>query len=92
MQVPFLVKNVGSRRLVIRRLNEQCHCSETAVSPIIIPPGGSSNVWLTLDYRAATRNVPISGVFSCNDPTTPRFQLTVLARVPQGDHPPHAVD
>ena len=77
----FALRNIGTRRLVINRMNPGCACSNSLEPPIIIPPGGVAEVTVKLDTRFVFGPVEASNDYSCNDRSASRFRLTARAFV-----------
>jgi hypothetical protein len=81
LRVPFRIRNVGTRRLVINEVDAACGCGELISKTTIIPPGKSLEVTVTLDTRFANGPVENVATFMTSDPGHPRFDLTVRAWV-----------
>lgn len=75
----FQVRNAGRRRLVISELDQSCGCGDRVRRTFLIPPGGAGEVDVVLDARLAGRPTESTAMFTTNDPTHPRFTLTVRA-------------
>jgi hypothetical protein len=86
--VAFLIRNAGTRRLVINEIESACGCASAVGRTIIVPPGDSVDVSVTL--RASQVPGPIERVanFTTNAPGTSRFQLAVRAQVESEHGPP----
>ncbi len=80
-RVSFLVRNAGTRRLVLNELDRECGCGKDVVRTILVAPGTTVEVNVPFDTRTATGPVENIASFTTNDPTQPRFDLTVRAFV-----------
>ena len=85
-RVPFQFQNSGTRRLVINEVDTGCGCGDPIRKTVIIPPGESAEVTVTLDARLATGPVEKITSFTTSDPAQPRVDLTVRAWV-DGEKP-----
>jgi hypothetical protein len=84
--VPFQIRNVGTRRLVINEVDAGCGCGDPRRKTVIIPPGESVEVTVTLDTRFANGPVENIATFTTSDPGHPRFDLIVRAWVDADEH------
>lgn len=80
-EIPFVLRNRGTRRLVINELDPVCNCGNRTRRTLTIPPGGSAQVTVTLDTRHASGAIEAIGVFTCNDLSASSFQLVARAFV-----------
>ena len=80
-RVPIQIRNVGTRRLVVNAVDAGCGCGDPIRKTVIIPPGESVEVTVTLDTRFATGPVENIATFTTSDPAHPLFDLTVRAWV-----------
>jgi hypothetical protein len=81
LKIPFRVTNRGGRRLVINQFDADCGCGSPGQDTIIIPPGQSRDVFVTLDTRFETGLVERKSSFSTSDPNHPEFVLTARTNV-----------
>ena len=79
-RVVFPITNLGSHRLVINEIDSDCRCRNRIRRTILIPPGGSEDVMVSITSGDTVGPIEASSSFACNDPTRPRFHLTVRAR------------
>ena len=77
--VEFAIRNGLTKRLVINELDAGCGCSDSLTQPLIVPPGESASLTVVLDVGSATGPIEKRVVFTTNDPSRPRFDVTVLA-------------
>jgi hypothetical protein len=77
----FPIMNAGSRRLILNELDLSCGCGEQVRQTIIIPPGETQVLTVTLDTRQASGDTEAIARYLTNDPSLPRFDLTVRATV-----------
>jgi len=79
--VAFPARNAGRRRLVISEIDLECGCGDRTRRTFIIPPGASADLIVPLDTRFAAGPTEAIAAFTSNDPSRPRFHLTVRATV-----------
>jgi hypothetical protein len=77
----FPIKNTGSRRLILNELDLSCGCGEQIRQTIIISPGETEELTVTLDTRATMGRPEVIARYLTNDPSLPQFDLTVRATV-----------
>ena len=80
-RVTFPIRNAGARRLVLNELDVGCDCSDGVQRAILVAPGETAELEVTLDTRFATGCVENIATFTTSDPAHPRFDLTVRAWV-----------
>jgi len=83
----FLIHNHGNRRLVVNELDQQCDCEDRVIRTVLISPGETARVVLTIDPRFASGPTETVAIFTTNDPVQPRFSLSVSAHVDAPDSP-----
>ena len=83
--VDFPIRNIGTRRLVVNELDPGCRCGNRVHRTILIPPGETAEVAVTLNTRFDSGPIETTAVFTTNDPGQPRFNLTVRAWVDAAD-------
>lgn len=75
------IKNTGKTPLKILKTKADCSCTVLTNIDQEIPPGGALNATITLDsifmHDLASKTV----ILYTNDPSNPKIQLTVMARV-----------
>ena len=76
-EVPFSIENKGLRRLVLNEIDRECGCGMGLQSMILIPPGSTSEVVVSVNTRFQTGAITTSTIFTTNDPIQPRICLTV---------------
>jgi hypothetical protein len=79
-RVPFQIGNSGHKRLVINKVDAAC-CGDSSQETIVIPPGETAEVSVSLDTRIAFGAVENVVSFTTSDPDCPRLNLTVRAWV-----------
>lgn len=82
LKTSFLVRNIGSRRLVVNEVDAACGCGNPVVDTIIIPPGEWGELNVSLDTRFMNGPVENTASFTTSDPERPRMFLTVRGWVP----------
>ena len=87
-EVPFLVQNRGSHRLVINQVQEECGCLDRDRGTLVVPAHGSAEVTLRIDSRFAFGPVEVIAGFTCNDPLATHFNLIVRMNVNVPESPP----
>jgi hypothetical protein len=85
-EVAFPVHNIGGRRLVVNQLDTTCDCSERSLKTILVAPGETVDLIVTLDTRMANGEVENIASFTTSDPNHPYLHLTVRAVVVDSTH------
>jgi hypothetical protein len=80
-RVPFEIHNAGTRRLVLNEVDVDCGCGDPIRKTVIVPPGRSVDLTVTLNTRFVTGPIQKIASFATSDPARPRFDLTVRAWV-----------
>lgn len=88
----FPVHNGGSRRLVVRPESGACCGAASAEGPLIIPPGGAAVLEEGLTVAGRRGRVSRRAAYTTNDPISPRFTVTVEARVGETREVPTVAD
>ena len=89
-EIVFPVRNRGTRRLVLNETASECNCEDRAARTILIPPGETARVSVTLDTRFASGPLQATAAFTTNDPAHPTLTLTVRACVDAPPLPGHS--
>ena len=82
LQGDFMVRNNGTRRLVLHRDGVSC-CGQATTEPLVVAPGKTVDV--PIDVLAPTQHGPFeqSLAFTTNDPDRPRFDFVIRGLVSQ---------
>ena len=88
-EIVFRVRNDGTRRLVLNELESAC-CGDRARRTILVPPGTTAEVTVTLDTCFASGPIEATATFTTSDPAHPSLNLTVRAWVDAADVPGHS--
>jgi hypothetical protein len=80
-RVSFQIRNSGTRRLIINEASRDCGCGNRSARTILVPPGETAELTVTLDTRFAAGPIETIAAFTTSDPARPRFNLIVRARV-----------
>jgi hypothetical protein len=80
-RIPFQIRNSGTRRLVVNEADRDCGCGNRSSRTILVPPGETTELTVTLDTRFAAGPIEAIAAFTTNDPARPRFNLIVRAQV-----------
>lgn len=80
-QARFEVRNVGERRLILRKTNGNCDCTSAGETPAIVEPGGRQIIVATLDTRRGAGPVRTVVYYQTNDPRQPRVCFVCIADV-----------
>lgn len=81
LHATFPIVNAGTRRLIVREEGAGCCGQSTQPAPIIVPPGGSTDLALELDTGRYDGRVEHIVHYATNDPQRPRFTLQLNAIV-----------
>lgn len=73
--------NVGRRRLVINQSNDQCGCADPIQRTFLVRPGDSVDVPISLETGWSPGVIEKITTFTTNDPSLPKFALTLRAKV-----------
>jgi hypothetical protein len=85
LETRFKVVNDGGTRLVIRKQTSNCPCVNARWKPLIVFPGATQYITLTLDTRELEGPFQFEMDYATNDPELPKFTLTLRVDVePQG--------
>lgn len=76
--VSFRIGNTGNRRLVINR--DDCNCGQITQTQVV-QPGNHVDLFVPIEPKGRSRQIKHVVKFTSNDPSHPKFELTVLARV-----------
>ena len=89
-EVAFLIENKGLRRLVLNEI--RCGCGSPVREAIVVPPGKSEEVPVSLEIGMESGEVERKVSFATNDTAQPRIDLTVVGHVnePSGERQ-HAI-
>ena len=82
--VVFPVRNDGARRLVLNELEPGC-CGDRVRRTILVPPGATAKVTVTLDTRRISGPIESTVAFATSDPAHPFLNLTARAWVDVAD-------
>ena len=82
--VVFPVRNDGTRRLVLNELEPGC-CGDRVRRTILVPPGATAKVTVTLDTRRISGPIESTVAFATSDPAHPFLNLTARAWVDVAD-------
>jgi hypothetical protein len=77
----FPIKNVGGRRLIVRRRTSSCECVAGDQDTIILQPGESTEITATLDTRELEGAFQLELPYTTSAPNLPKFTLYVRATV-----------
>jgi hypothetical protein len=80
------IVNKGDVRLVINEVDRGCGCGERVRRSILIPPGVTRELVVSIDTRLETGAIEKLTSFTTNDPVQPRFDLLVKASVHPARH------
>ncbi len=80
-EIVFPIRNAGARRLVLNEQDPECNCGDRDRRMILVPPGATADVTVTLDTRFAAGPIESTVAFTTNDPARPSLNLTVRAWV-----------
>ena len=83
----FPIRNVGHRRLIVRRRTSSCECASGNQATIIVQPGESTKITATLDTNDLRGGQRMELDFTTSAPNLPKFRLTLLADVDQTQTP-----
>ena len=86
-KIVFPIRNDGARRLVLNELEHECNCKDHARRVILVRPGATAEVTVTLDTRFASGPIEATTSFATNDPARPSLNLTVRACVDVAEAP-----
>jgi hypothetical protein len=87
VEYDFVLENRGKKQLKIDKVNATCGCTVGQPEKSVLEPGESTKVKTT--FNTQTFNGPVTKSLICesNDPTQPRFNLTITGRVVQAFRP-----
>lgn len=77
----FVLRNFGDGDLVIEDVKTTCGCTAALASEKRVPPGGSTQLLVTLETRSYTGKVERQVLVKSNDPKTPMLTVKVSATV-----------
>lgn len=78
LNVPFIIANVGAKRLVINQIVPGCDCgSETLEGVCLVPPGEQRKVMVRFNPGFESGRFTHEASYSTNDPNNHRIVLTV---------------
>ena len=80
----FSVHNLGDADLLISNLVTSCGCTFAQLTSSVIPPGERADLTVTFDadFHPTRGDVVRLVWFATNDPTQPRVELRLTARLP----------
>jgi len=77
----FTLRNFGEAELVIEGVSTTCGCTAAITAETRVPPGGSTQLRVTLETRSYTGRVERQVLVRSNDPETPLLGVKVSATV-----------
>lgn len=85
LRAEFVVRNAGTRRLIVNW--DECACTlPTDQGPIIVEPGGAKAIPVQFETSSDPGAVEYSVDLVTNDPARPRFSLCLSAEVTGGSN------
>ncbi len=81
LSVHFVVRNAGTRRLILNEKKNSCGCTSANESTIVIPPGSSRRIEAYLETRNYCGPVAVDVDYSTNDPRRPTLTYTLMANI-----------
>ncbi|MCH7729706.1 MAG: DUF1573 domain-containing protein [Planctomycetes bacterium] len=79
--VVFPIQNRGTRRLVVNEMDIDNCCGDRVLRTFLVSPGETAHVVVTFDPSGKSGPVATVANFTTNDPTQPRFSLTMKAQI-----------
>lgn len=73
----FEIKNLGNRRLVVNPRETNCDCTVGKQAAIVVPPGQSDELRLSLSMKQLRHRDQISFSLGTNDPNQPFVPVTI---------------
>lgn len=77
----FTLRNFGDAELVIEGVSTTCGCTAAITADTRVPPGGSTQLRVTLETRSYVGKVERQVLVRSNDPATPLLGVKVSATV-----------
>ncbi len=77
----FTIRNGGDAPLVVESVKTSCGCTAAVIKDKTVPPGGRTEVRLTVDTTNRTGQQHKTADVLTNDPKTPRARLEIQADV-----------
>ncbi|NVB43093.1 DUF1573 domain-containing protein [Pseudenhygromyxa sp. WMMC2535] len=73
----FTIENVGTADLHIERVKRTCGCTATVLADKLVPPGGKTEIEVTLKPKGSQQHVHKTVTVISDDPEQPSFPLTM---------------
>ena len=87
LRASFPIKNEGSRRLIVLEAGTSCCGQSAGPRRIVLLPGESKRLSVEVDSRQWYGRMEYSRRYTTNDPSLPRFSLSVSANVGSPEQP-----
>jgi hypothetical protein len=81
LEATFPLRNSGSQRLLVRKLNASCECLSGPTVEAILQPGETEPLTVHLDTTKATGRLETKLTYHTSDPDCPVLTLTVSADI-----------
>lgn len=75
----FLIRNAGSRRLVLNR--DECGCGKLVAEPLIVMPGEQATIAASIKVQSYPKRQQQVVVYTTSDPQRPEIEFTLVAEL-----------
>lgn len=80
-EAEFTIRNVGSARLILQKIDSGCDCTSRREPPLIIQPRCSRRISIPLNTDSPSGLQRVDVHFRTNDPRRPNLRLSCLADI-----------